>query len=262
MLRALGHWELPPSLLTATVAGAVVLARGMRRRRLSPVRNLCCVAGVVLWVLALFSPVAAYADRVFSLHMAQHMLLVYAAALVLAAGHGGSAFLLGLPAGARGALLDRHVHLDAGTGLVGAAVAANVAMLGWHLPLAYQAALHNDTVHALEHLTLFATWYWLWAALLSRRGRPPAVGIFVVFVTAMSTGALGTLLALSPQAWYPAYHGTPHLSALADQQLGGVVMLAAGIPVHLAFLTRLFFEMLQVEERRAASGPLDALLPR
>ena len=41
------------------------------------------------------------------------------------------------------------------------------------------------------------------------------------------TGALGALLTLSPIAWYPAYATTAAaygLSALEDQQLGGLLM--------------------------------------
>jgi putative membrane protein len=261
MIRALTHWDLHPALLLMTVVGAEVLARGMQRRRLLRARNRCCWLGLGVLVIALFSPVSAYADTAFSMHMAQHMLLIYVAAPLLAVGHASSAFLLGAPATVRRRVLGLHVRVDAVASLVAAAVASNVILLGWHLPAAYDVALRNGFVHVVEHVTLFAAWYWLWAALLTRRLREPGLGIVVVFVTAVSSGALGTLLAVAPQVWYPAYHGTAHLSALSDQQLGGVVMLAVGIPVQLAVLIWSFFALLRIEERRATMAALPGALP-
>ena len=50
----------------------------------------------------------------------------------------------------------------------------------------------------------------------------------MVFSTMMHASALGALLTFAPAPWYPHYVGTPILSPLEDQQLGGLVMWVPG----------------------------------
>ena len=56
------------------------------------------------------------------------------------------------------------------------------------------------------------------------------------FTTMLHTGALGALLTFSPSAWYRGYQHTAAfgLSALEDQQLGGLIMWIPGGTAYLA----------------------------
>ena len=56
-----------------------------------------------------------------------------------------------------------------------------------------------------------------------------------VFTTMLHTGALGALLTLAPHPWYlaPTQPTVLGLSALEDQQLGGLIMW---VPGSLAYL--------------------------
>ncbi|HSQ99622.1 MAG TPA: cytochrome c oxidase assembly protein, partial [Sphingomicrobium sp.] len=67
---------------------------GVQRRALAPPRRVACywvAVGVI--VLALFSPLDSLADRSFAWHMAQHLLLMLAAAPLLAFANTHLAFL-------------------------------------------------------------------------------------------------------------------------------------------------------------------------
>jgi putative membrane protein len=49
-----------------------------------------------------------------------------------------------------------------------------------------------------------------------------------LLLTSMHMTLLGALLALSPRPLYPHLHGAAGLTPLADQQLGGAIMLLVG----------------------------------
>jgi putative membrane protein len=77
---------------------------------------------------------------------------------------------------------------------------------------------------------------WL-GAQAAYRGNAALGGAMALFFTSMHMTLLGALLGLSPRPLYEDHHGGEGwlgLSPLADQQLGGVVMLAIGGVVYLA----------------------------
>jgi putative membrane protein len=142
-------------------------------------------------------------------HMLGHMLAVAVAAPVLAR---------------RGADLT-----DAGKGhglpLLIAAVEL-VVVWGWHLPSARDMADGAITVALVEQAMFLGVGYALWRAALAR----PAIGVAALLLTSMHMTLLGVLIGLAPRPLYAAMamHPAPGLDALADQQLGGVVMLVIG----------------------------------
>ena len=64
-----------------------------------------------------------------------------------------------------------------------------------------------------------------------------------LFFTAVQSSVLGALITFAPTAWYPSYASTApawDLTALEDQQLGGLVMwVPAGLVYVLAALVLL-----------------------
>ncbi|WP_232495464.1 cytochrome c oxidase assembly protein [Novosphingobium kaempferiae] len=96
----------------------------------------------------------------------------------------------------------------------------------WHLPALRAAADASPVLPALEHLSFLAAGFLLWSAALHAPAR--ASGIGALLLTSMHMTLLGVLIGLAPR---PLYHGMHHsggLDPLADQQLGGVVMLVVG----------------------------------
>ena len=82
----------------------------------------------------------------FSAHMAQHMLLDFCRAAALADRHTG----LVNPAPGPGTLLALLI-----THPVIAFTIFNGVMWVWHIPAAYDAALANQQLHIIEHLTVY-----------------------------------------------------------------------------------------------------------
>jgi putative membrane protein len=80
--------------------------------------------------------------------------------------------------------------------------------------------------------------------------------VFFVFTTAVHTGILGALFALSRTPAYPVYAGVPGISpeeVLADQQLAGLTMwIPAGLLLTLVGIA-LFAAWLGASERRATA---------
>jgi cytochrome c2 len=131
----------------------------------------------------------------------------------------------------------------------------------WHLPVAFEWALHDSNVHAMQHLMFFITaaLFW-WAIIHGRYGRLGyGMAVFFVFATAMHTALLGVLLTYATHLWYPTYaHTAPH--ALEDQQLAGLIMwIPAGVIFTLIALA-LFAAWLGESERRARSGTVVTML--
>jgi putative membrane protein len=129
-----------------------------------------------------------------------------------------------------------------------------VALIGWHLPGPYGAALEDHRWHVVEHLALIATALIAWWPVLSpSRLLPPlhygaqilylfAFGIPMTVVAAMITGAESPL--------YPFYAAAPRLfdlTALADQRLGGLIMWVPAGLIPLAAFTVVFFRWAAAE---------------
>ena len=104
-----------------------------------------------------------------------------------------------------------------------------IAIWAWHIPRLYEAALHNDGIHALEHVSFVVTaaLFW-WGMVHGRYGRIGyGVAVLYVFLTAVHSSILGALMTVAPGVWYPAYTAAAsawHLDPLEDQQLAGLLM--------------------------------------
>ena len=122
------------------------------------------------------------------------------------------------------------------------------ALWVWHFPPLFQATLTSDWIHAAQHLSFFLSALLFWWALFAGHGQHAyGTGVLYIFTTGIHTAILGTLLTLSTRVWYPAYQNSAAawgLTAIEDQQLGGVIMwvpaslvyLAAGLTLFAAWL--------------------------
>jgi putative membrane protein len=109
-----------------------------------------------------------------------------------------------------------------------------VALWLWHVPALFVAALDSEAIHVLQHTCFFTSALVFWWAALGRRLRAPdATSIAMLFTTMLHTSALGLLLTFSTTPWYGSAPDFLGLTALEDQQLGGLVMW---VPGGLAYL--------------------------
>src|SRR5207247_1451122 len=126
--------------------------------------------------------------------------------------------------------------------------AFGVALVAWHLPGPYNAALETHAWHVVEHLVLLGASVLGWWPILSRSERLPALPyagqILYLFVFGMPMTVVAALITGAEHVLYPYYAAAPRvfdLTPLADQQLGGVIMwVPAGIIPVVAF-TVVFF---------------------
>ena len=113
-------------------------------------------------------------------------------------------------------------------------VAELLVVWGWHLPVARAWADASAGAALLEQAMFLGVGVLLWSACLGgARGERRAAGVIALLLTSMHMTLLGALIALAPRPLY-AMQGHAGLGALADQQLGGVVMLLVGAGSYLA----------------------------
>jgi putative membrane protein len=252
----LTSWRLEPLQLVPTLVVAALYAKRVRtlRRRGTPVerwRPWLFGLGIGLVLLALASPIDAFGEEEFlSFHMLQHVILGDLAPLALVAGLNGPLL--------RPVLAIRAI--DALRFLAHPLVALplwTVDLYVWHLPFLYQAALHHDSIHALEHFLFFTCGGLMWAPVLEVLPAPMWFGTgwklgYIVAVRLIET-VLGNVFIWSGKVFYPYYeHAHPRwgISALHDQGLAGAVMMLEGSVVTIAALAWLFLRLAKEGELR------------
>jgi putative membrane protein len=242
-------WTFEPWVVALLAASALLYGIGLARlwrragrgRGIARGRALRFAAGWATLAAALVSPVDALGGALFSAHMVQHELLMVVAAPLLVTARPLEAWAWALAPRWRrlaGNLFHTRGWLAAWRVLVdplGAWLIHAVALWAWHIPPLFGAALESEAVHALQHASFLAAALCFWWSVLALPARSGA-GLASVFTTMLHTGALGALLTFAPAPWYAHYADTAAygLSALADQQLGGLVMWVPGGLAYLA----------------------------
>ena len=112
----------------------------------------------------------------------------------------------------------------------------------WHVPFLYDAALHHDSVHALEHFFFFSCGCLMWEPVVETLPAPAWFGTgmklgYIAAVRIVET-ILGNIFIWSNSAFYSVYRHAPEwgITPAHDQNLGGIVMMAEGSLVTLAAL--------------------------
>jgi putative membrane protein len=254
MRYLLEHWSLDPFLVLVAVVvawhetGLHRLAKRSRpqRTRQRRIRSLWFYAGLAVLLLAVDSPVDYWSDSYFTVHMVQHLLLMFAAPSLVVAGAPGQPLLAALP-GRSGQAVTRSVLAGRWarparaaftflTGPVVAVVLFNLAMIVWHIPAAFDLAADNPAVHVwLEHGSFFATGVLFWLQFIPSppyRSRMPLLGraaallatnVVMIFI-AMSLSIFATHSVYAPYQHVPGVT----LPAFADQQIGAAILWVCG----------------------------------
>ena len=244
----MGDWTLDPLQLAplALVVGAYVVRARTLARRGTPVPAIRFVlfgTGVVLVLVAIVSPIAQLGEERFSFHMTQHLLLGYLAPLALLAGLTGPLLrpLLALPpVQALRVLSHPLVALPLWV--------ANLVL--WHLPFAYEAAIENDLVHALEHVSFFVAGTLMWMPVLETLPAPAWFGsaaklAYIVVVRLASTLVANVFL------WSGTVFYDPYVDVgLSDQAAAGAIMMIEGSVITFAAFAWLFLRLFGEGERR------------
>ena len=261
------HWTWPPLVVIALLLTALFYGLGIRKmlRRFGASKFLVLpilwfTLGWISLVIALDSPLHELGEQLFWVHMTQHEILMLVSAPLLVLGRPLIPFLWALspPWRQRVTNLGRAKPFRAIWTSISVPVSAwllsAVALWVWHVPWLFDRTLSNDWIHAAQHTTFLVTALIFWWPVMNRI---PSFGyggsLIYIFTTILHTSVLGALLTFAPRPWYSSYVITAptwHLSALEDQQLGGLIMwIPAGTLLLIVALALLVKWMNQSQTR-------------
>jgi putative membrane protein len=115
--------------------------------------------------------------------------------------------------------------------------------------------MRDHDLHIVQHLTLIAGAILVWWPILSPVQEVPRIAypaqLLYLFLLGIPMSVMGALIALSERVLYPFYLGVPRLwglTALVDQQLGGLIMWIPGGLIFWAAMTVVWFRWSYREE--------------
>jgi len=239
-------WNFDPlEISVLALAGALYWRRARtlaRTGRPAPWPRIAAfAAGLLTLFVALVSPIDTIGEeRLFSVHMLQHLLLGDVGALLLVLGLDGRLLRPLL----RVRLVQR-LRVLAHPLVALPLWAANFVL--WHLPVLFDAALRHDAIHALQHTLFIALGMLMWAALIEPLPGPAwftapwkipyVLGMWLVMLV------LSQVFIWSSHPFYIRYD-------LTDQKAGGGVMLVESLFTMLPALVWVLLQVLRESEAR------------
>jgi cytochrome c oxidase assembly factor CtaG len=244
----LASWSFPPFLTALNLLISLLYVRGwiplyeVIPSRFTHWRLACFLSGVGLLQIALASPIDTLDPFLLTSHMLQHMLLMMVIPPLLLLGDPTIPLLKGLPnwisRDILGPFLTWPARARIGQLLTHPVVAlclVAVAVLGWHVPAAYELALRSPDWHEVEHVCFLGTSMLFWWPVIQpwpSRPRWPrwAIPLYLLlgdFVNSVPAA----LLAFSERVLYPSYSAVPRLAritTLQDQVAAGALMWVIG----------------------------------
>jgi cytochrome c oxidase assembly factor CtaG len=230
-------WVLISAL--AVLAG-YGLVTGFKSTKLS----VLFIAGIILYVLALISPLDFLGRTyLFSTHMIQHILLLLVVPLLL---------LLGIPK----SLAEKALKIEPigyvmkvlGNPIIAWFLGVG-AMWVWHLPSLHDSVLANDNLYIAQQISFvfigLIFWWPVFAPVEARR-LSPLVSTLYLSSACLGCTILGMLITFAGAGLYAAYmnpvdtigilpliRGELCLTPGVDQQIGGLTMWVPGCLIYL-----------------------------
>ena len=264
-LESLLYWAWPPVVTVAVALVALLWVRATRQvarehpgnpypRR----RTVSFAAALLLVLLALQSGIERYDTTLFSMHMVQHLILLFPVPILLL--QAGPMTLLLRVASPRwrarilSVLQSRTVGVISHP-LVGWTLLVAV-MWGTHLSVMFETALEDETIHNMEHALYLSTALLFWAPIFSVdpiRHRLRGGGALAYLITQMPQNSfLGVAIMFSSTPLYPHYVSLQRAwgpTPLEDQQLAGAIMWLVGDALFLAAIFVVLAALAKSEDR-------------
>ena len=264
-LESLLYWAWPPVVTVAVALVGLLWARAIRQvarehpgnpypRR----RTVSFAAALLLVLLALQSGIERYDTTLFSMHMIQHLILLFPVPILLL--QAGPVTLLLRVASPRWrvrilAILQSRAVAVISHPLVGWTLLVAV-MWGTHLSTLFEAALEDPFIHNMEHTLYLGTALLFWAPIFSVdpiRHRLRGGSALAYLITQMPQNSfLGVAIMWSTTPLYPHYLTLQRAwgpSPLEDQQLAGAVMWLVGDALFLAAIFVVLAALAKSEDR-------------
>jgi putative copper resistance protein D len=264
-LESLLYWAWPPVVTVAVALVALLWVRATRQvarehpgnpypRR----RTVSFAAALLLVLLALQSGIERYDTTLFSMHMVQHLILLFPVPILLL--QAGPVTLLLRVASPRwrarilAVLQSRAVGVISHP-LVGWTLLVAV-MWGTHLSVMFETALEDEFVHNMEHALYLSTALLFWAPIFSVdpiRHRLRGGSALAYLITQMPQNSfLGVAIMFSSTPLYPHYVSLQRAwgpTPLEDQQLAGAIMWLVGDALFLVAIFVVLAALAKSEDR-------------
>lgn len=241
------HGYMLSSLVSLAVTSVLVITaliylRGwMIFRRAFPALISCWrltsfISGLVCVWAAVVSPLATLDHQLLTIHMVKHLLLMTVAAPLILAARPPFPLVCGLPklfirthppvASLPARWLEyfrRHPQL--------CWLAGTAAVIGWHLPAAFQSGMRSHSMHILEDVSFVTAGLLFWWPIVP--SSPHALSesrwsmALYLFLATLPCDILSAFLVFCNRLVYPFYLSTPHqfrLMPQADQECAGAIM--------------------------------------
>jgi putative membrane protein len=277
----LQSWS-PPVVVNASLSLAIlVYARGWirlraaRPRLISAWRLTAFLAGVAGIWLAIGSPLEAFDEVSLTVHMVQHLLLMSVCPPLILVGWPALPLLRGLPKFVALRVIGPILRLEpvkrVGRVVTHPAVcwmAAAFALVGWHAPGVFEAALRWDWLHELEHASFLGTGLLFWWPVVQPWPSAPtwprwSIPLYL-FCATLPCDVLSAFLAFCGRVVYVSYlSGTPAfgMSPLQDQECASALMWVSVTLILLLPAVIVTMEILSPpQEPRAVSAAADQYL--
>jgi len=235
-------WCLALAPTFALVISALVyLHRWFRLRRALPNliptwRLAAFIAGLFSVWIAAASPLAALDHQSLTIHMVKHLLSMTVAAPLVLAGAPVMLLVRGLPShitksdlllGSRTARWLRRSL----TNPMLCWLAGTAAVIGWHLPTAFQLAMRSHWAHGAEDATFLLAGLLFWWPIVQpvpNVARSPRWSMSLyLFLATLPCDILSAFLVFCNRLVYPCYGSSTQLfslSPLQDQESAGALM--------------------------------------
>jgi putative membrane protein len=218
------------------------------------VRGIASISGLFLAMLACLMPMDIFGmNYMFSVHMAQHLLLSLVAPPLI---------LLALTQERLGRFLDRHrMFARCLSYLTNPFVASgifNANIWIWHAPVLMQIMMANALVHGIVDLLYLLTALLFWLPLfdlLPEEMHPLSIGkkLIYLFFSDMPMMLIGAGLTFSPPLYsFTMTHPSMQMRVTAfDQQLAGLLMwVVGGVFLLVVVSSILFLRWMLTQEKK------------
>src|SRR5436305_7248207 len=245
MLVAHAAWSAPVSVLAPAGIATLLFAQGWVRLRARGraeladwKRGALFGSGLVVILAGLISPIHTLGENhLLWVHMLQHVLIGDLGIALLVAALRGPLHVFILPPRVIGPIArDRDVRAVVSFLLRPKVAfglwAVNLAV--WHIPSLYVTAVLHPWLHDLEHACWMLAGLLVWTLLIDPGGhrRLTNAGRIALGAAMFASGQVLTdVLVFAFHPLYSLYHGAYGFSALSDQKLAGIVMMAEQIGV-------------------------------
>ena len=250
----------------------LIVAEGLyvRALRVLARRGVAVPRAQVVWwhlglgcqAVALLSPLGSLADELLSAHMAEHLLLADLGAPLLLAGLRNPVLAFFLPRTLLVGLARRRRLRGAFRMLRRPLVAIPfyaLVLYGWHLTFAFEGAVRNDLVHVAQHASFISAGIFVWWSALEPKRRRLHGDLWKIghILAARMVGMfLGMGFVLIRDPVYAGVYGGGErrgMSALADQQLAGAMMVVLDILIMVFALIFFFWHAARQHDRDEAA---------